>query len=262
MPNLVGYQPPSKPHVGLRVEFQGAELRAQDKPVDLLGSRGPTRDQGPAGTCVAFGIIGACDVLDRRSSRPVRAWSARAFYWWGRELRGTLGRDSGLSLREGFDVARSRGFAPAELLPYDAFSLEEEPNADAYIAAQRRRLVNVEAISNDGPTIRSRLHMGYPVVVGVSVYASWDSAPTKAGRVPLPTRGEGRVGGHCLTILGWMPVGYDGRPAYYVQTHYGPGWGDDGVLQMPGAYIEDPYLCHELFAPMALADETVPSDLG
>lgn len=258
-----GYQPPtSGKYVGLRVEFSGRELRAQDEPCDLLGSRGPTRDQGPAGTCVPFAVIGAADVLDQRASRPVRRWSERAFYWWARELRGTLGHDSGVSLQQGIEVGRTRGFVPAEFLPYDPYALEEEPSADAYIAAQRRRIVNAEALSHDGPTIRSRLRMGYPVVVGVSVFRSWDSAPSRAGKVPMPTRDEERLGGHALTLLGWTPTGYNGRPTYYAQTHYGPLFGLDGIVEIPGPYIEDIYLCHELYAVMAVADETVPSDLG
>jgi len=83
---------------------------------------------------------------------------------------------------------------------------------------------------------RSSLADGYPIVFGLSLYASFGQQ--RRGLVPLPTRGElsgdGRVG-HALLCVGYA----DRDQVFIVRGAWGAGWGEEGCCYIPYRYVLD-----------------------
>jgi len=86
--------------------------------------------------------------------------------------------------------------------------------------------------------IKAALSSGYPVVVGINVYSSFEGGDVaQTGNVPLPQPGEQQLGAHAVVCVGYT---YD---RWIMRNSWGAQWGDQGYFYLPIQYLTDPNLC-------------------
>jgi len=91
----------------------------------------------------------------------------------------------------------------------------------------------------DLTALKTALAEGYPVVLGINVYESFESDQVaKTGIVPLPEDSEKLLGGHAVLAVGYKDdvVNID-QGVVIVRNSWGEGWGDKGYFYLPYSYF-------------------------
>jgi C1A family cysteine protease len=94
--------------------------------------------------------------------------------------------------------------------------------------------------------MKSYLSTGFPFIVGISVYASFESqSVAKTGIVPMPGPKDFLLGGHAVLVCGYNDNLINGM--WIVRNSWGSSWGDKGYFYLPYNYLTNPNLCSELW---------------
>lgn len=165
---------------------------------------------------------------------------SRSFIYQNEKLiEGTpLSEDSGAQIRDGIKAVRTYGVCRETLWAYNEHNCSVRPLDACYAEGLNHKLLYAYRVDNSpgvNQIIRSLIH-GYPVVFGMSVYESFMSDQVaQTGMVPMPTRWESIVGGHCMVIQG-----YNLKTRHYeVRNSWGTAWGLSGICHIPMAMLEN-----------------------
>jgi len=211
--------------------------------VDLSGHLPAPFDQGQLGSCTGNAIAGAVLFAEITGGHVVEGIPSRLFIYYGeRVIEGDVGEDNGAQIRDGLKVVATEGAPPESVWPYDVAKFAEEPPAAAYAAARKHRATAYHHVNRGD--LRAALAAGFPVVLGFTVYESFESQEVAdTGVVNMPARGEEIVGGHAVLV-----VGYDtATKRYKVRNSWGPDWGDGGYFTMPFQYLDRPGLSSDFW---------------
>jgi C1A family cysteine protease len=195
-------------------------------------------DQGELGSCTSHAILAAFQYEQRRQGLPAFNASRLGHYYMERAYEGTPLEDAGAMIRDGIKIVLADGVFPEADWPYDISRFAERPPQACYAAAVKHTAVRYQGLAQDGSSyhLRHAMASGFPVIVGFTVYESFESnAVASTGNVPMPHRGERVLGGHAVLV-----VGYDMRklPGHFiVRNSWGSGWGDKGHFFMPVEYL-------------------------
>ena len=204
--------------------------------VDLRGSCPPVYDQGHLGSCTANAVAGAYEFDLRRQGLADFMPSRLFVYFNERVLEGTVGVDSGASLRDGMKMIATLGVCPEPEWPYLVERFRERPSDRCYREALAHRGLVYRRVAQDLGSLRACLAGGSPVAFGFSVYESFEGgAVHERGVVPLPAPGEQRLGGHAVLAVGYS----DATERFVVRNSWGADWGEGGYCTMPYAYLAD-----------------------
>ena len=159
---------------------------------------------------------------------------ARLFIYFNERLsEGTVGQDSGASIRDGIKCIATQGVCDEVLWPYNIEKFAITPSVEAYTAAAKHLAVAYYSVPIDLMSLKSALAQGYPIVAGIFVYDTFESAPVAhSGIVPLPKINEHCMGGHCIVIVGYS----DSTKHLIVRNSWGTAWGDMGYFYLPYDY--------------------------
>ena len=106
------------------------------------------------------------------------------------------------------------------------------------------RAVKYQAVTQSLYDMKSTLAGGYPFVIGISVYESFESDEVaKTGIVPMPGQDEGMMGGHGLAVAGYD----DSKQTFIVRNSWGVNWGLSGYCYIPYAYLTNPNLSSDFW---------------
>jgi len=224
--------------------------------VDLREQCSAIEDQGKIGSCTANALAGLLefleliDIADQDADDP-QLYRADRFddvsrlfiYYNERFLRGTVGEDSGASLREGIKALARWGSCRETLWKYLPAKVFSKPTKAAYREALGHRVSSysrLESLSD----MRQCLADGFPFAFGFAVYESFQTAKVaKTGIMPIPKLSEKMLGGHAV-----MAVGYDDKKRQLiVRNSWGEAWGQQGYFRMPYAVAETPRLCGDFW---------------
>jgi C1A family cysteine protease len=200
---------------------------------------GPIWDQGHLGSCTAHGSSkAAVYALAKAGAAPLDP--ARLFqYYNSRLLEGSTRSDAGATIRDAIKAINKYGLAPADLWPYDVTKFARKPPARAYKAALADVALEYYAVAQRPDDLRACLAEGYPIVIGFTVYASFETpAVDKTGIVPLPRRGEKVLGGHCVIV----DEDDAAHERFGFTNSWSDRWGQQGRGYFPYAYLTDPHL--------------------
>lgn len=219
--------------------FKGARHQALPPSVDWRQWAPDPMDQGELGSCTAHGILGAIRTVLVRSGKKDIPMSRLQLYHDERVMEGTVRSDAGAMIRDGIKVCAKQGVAPEELWPYDISKFVKKPPKSVYAVSSPDKIRDYQRVAVSASAIKNALVAVGPVVIGISVYDSFESDDVaRTGVVPMPDKSEQMVGGHCM-----YAVGYGQRPGYFtVRNSWGRDWGDKGDCYIREEYLADPDL--------------------
>jgi C1A family cysteine protease len=206
--------------------------------VDLRPHCPPVMDQGELGSCTAHGITGALRYELLANGKPDIPLSRLQLYYDERAAEGTVKSDAGAEIRDGIKSAEKIGVAHEALWPYAIKKFATKPAAKVYRDALTFRALSYERVPVNATSLRQALASGHPVVIGVTLYDSFESDDVaRSGMLPMPKlRREKMIGGHCM-----LTVGYGQRPGCFtVRNSWAADWGDKGDVYMPEEYLGSP----------------------
>ena len=96
--------------------------------------------------------------------------------------------------------------------------------------ARTHPAVSYSRVAQDVSQLKACLAAGYPFVLEITVYESFESdAVANTGVVPMPGDAETALGGHAV-----MAAGYDDASArFLVRNSWGSDWGMGGYSPFP-----------------------------
>lgn len=198
--------------------------------VDLRGKCSPIVDQGQLQSCTANAIAsGLREYLELSTYGTLTPLSRLFLYYYERVLEGSVTKDAGAQIRDGMKVLQKQGVCPESDDPYDIAKFAETPSLAAQHKALFYRITEYHRVTCLS-ALKTALAQNKPVVVGFAVYESFESTVVaRTSVVPMPIRGERRLGGHAV-----LAVGYDDTKGWVViRNSWGTGWGDQGYCYMP-----------------------------
>ncbi len=203
--------------------------------VDLREWCVPPMDQGALGSCTAHGVTGAARFhIRKRGTTDDFPMSRLQLYYDSRASEGSTASDAGAEIRDVIKTLATKGVGHEDLWPYDLSRWADAPPSEVYDDAVQYKALVYRRVPVNAMNLKQTIAMGHPVVIGVSVYDSFESEQTAlTGDVPVPRHSENMVGGHCMLV-----VGYGQRPGTFtVRNSWGADWGDKGDCYMPEEYL-------------------------
>lgn len=223
--------------------------------VDLRTRYGtvPVYNQGSLGSCVAQAVAASLE-YERLRQGFKRLYPSRLFiYWNARDIEGTAQWDAGAYLRDGMKVAKSYGACSENrasghplnsLWPYSISKFRTKPKGQCYKQGANERVLVYQRVAQTETAMKTCLNAGYPFVVGISVYESFESNTVeRTGVVPMPKSNESLLGGHAVLVVGYN----DSSKRFLVRNSWGTGWGMKGYFTIPYAYLTDGDLAADLW---------------
>ena len=213
--------------------------------VDLSPGFPDCYDQGQLGSCTANAIAGALQYLETKEGENPPLMPSRLFIYYNeRAMEGTVGSDSGAQIRDGIKSVVRQGFCPESEWPYDINAFAQKPPDMCFQDARTDRVSQYLRVAVAQVPMLTCLASQYPVVIGFTVYESFESQDVaRSGIVPMPQPSEKVVGGHAV-----VAVGYDMAAATFrCRNSWSTNWGMNGYFTMPFAYLTDPSLASDFW---------------
>lgn len=175
-------------------------------------------------------------------------------YYATRLIEGSVGQDSGASIRDTLKAANKYGVADELQWPYTVSQFAVNPPAAVWTAAASHKVTSYHSIADgDLETMKTIISSGYLVGFGFDVYSAFmTSAMASSGLLCRPQSGEQLQGGHAVCLVGYddkkvMPDGSVG--AFLVRNSWGTNWGwqGTGYFWMSYGYVGDPKLASDFW---------------
>ncbi|KPC54590.1 C1 family peptidase [Amantichitinum ursilacus] len=228
-----------------------SHLTALPASIDLRGQCPPVYDQGQLGSCTANGIAGAIQFDRKKQGASNDFVPSRLFIYYNeRVIEHSVASDNGAQIRDGIKSVAKQGDCPETEWPYVVSKFADKPSAKCYTDALKYKAVQYQRVQQTLAQIKGCLAEGYPVVVGFTVYESFESdAVAKDGVVPMPTSSETVIGGHCVLLVGYD----DADSTFWFRNSWGDAWGLQGYGKMPYAYMVDTSLSSDFWTIRTIA---------
>lgn len=220
--------------------------------IDLRDQMSPIVDQGQLGSCTANAIVSGYREYMLNKEGLVNPSLSRLFlYWHERSMEGTVNTDSGAFIRDGMKTLADLGVCPEADFPYDITKFTQTPSGTAEADAAAFKIDSYHRVVGGVDGLKQALAAGYPVVIGIVVYDSFESFDTSCGgKIPMPNKTtEKMLGGHAL-----LAVGYDDDAKnVIVRNSWGVNWGDHGYCYIPYDFINDITLTNDMWTGEVIA---------
>jgi len=210
------------------------------KVVDLRSGCSLVVDQGSLGSCTANAIASGLREYWENQTGKLTRLSRLWLYWEERNIEGTTTRDSGATIRDGMKVLQQMGCAPEADWPYDITKYTLTPPLKSIVNAQQFKITEYHRVTNL-TALKTALAEGYPVVIGIKVYESFESNQVaQNGVVSLPQYGEQFLGGHAVLAVGYKDDANNNDQGYvFVRNSWSASWGDKGYFYLPYDYFSN-----------------------
>lgn len=201
------------------------------KKIDYTSKMSPVRDQGDEGTCVGFAAVcGMKEYQEIVDYGKTVELSPRFLYAEARKIDGLPNSEEGTTLRAAVKALKKSGVCREKLWPYAPHQKNKAASgagedAKKFCVTAYARILNLYEL-------RSSLVLKGPCLIGVEVFEGM--MKTKTGKVPMPKRGEGAIGGHALSAVGFD----DDAKLIKFKNSWSGTWGENGYGYLSYAYIE------------------------
>jgi C1A family cysteine protease len=191
----------------------------------------PVVDQGQLGSCTGNGIASALAFLQLIEGEPLVYPSRLFIYYNERVIEGSVTSDAGAEIRDGIKSIVDSGYCAETEWPYDINQFDVRPSDSAYVSANKDLVTVYRRVAVDPVSIMSAIALGYPVIVGFTVYDSFMTSTD--GNIPMPKQTEGVQGGHAVIVVGYDQV----TRRFKFENSWGTSWGTDGYGTLPFEYL-------------------------
>lgn len=221
-----------------------SQLTTLPSKVDLTPLCPPVYDQGQLGSCTA-NAIGAAVEFGILKEKLIDFMPSRLFIYYNERLiEGTVRSDSGAAIRDGIKTVNKQGVCPEPEWAYNIAKFKTKPSVKCYKDALRNVVTSYLSVAQDLTAMKQCLADGYPIVIGFSVYTSFESQEVaNTGIVNLPVNGEKLLGGHAVLVVGYD----DATQRFTVRNSWGNDWGNNGYFTMPYEYLTNPKLASDFW---------------
>lgn len=138
---------------------------------------------------------------------------------------------AGTSLKAAADIVRKYGVVVDSLLPFNIGALMYVGNENTFFAsASTRRASNYFNLGKNLAQWRNWLATTGPILAGLSVDATWDSAASTKGKLDVFQPGTTR-GGHAIAVVGYT------ADHFIIRNSWGTAWGDKGFGYASVQYV-------------------------
>lgn len=212
--------------------------------VDLRPLCPPIENQLELGSCTSFSGGAAVRVERKKQDLDDFVVSHLALYYNSRSSR-TKRADAGASNRDMLKAIAKLGVCPESEWPYDISKYAEKPPVQAAKDALKNRALSYLSVAQSLSQIKNCLAQGYPMIIGFTVYESFESSEVAStGIVPMPTTREAVLGGHSVLLVGYS----DADKMFLLRNSWG-SWGLDGTgyFKMPYPYLMDSNLSSDFW---------------
>ena len=201
-------------HVGFFAS--AAKLPAK---VDLRPGMPPVWDQGQLGACTGFAVSAAFSYAAKNQMTPSQLF----VYYNERSIDGDVQEDAGSTLSTGIRALRQFGVCPLPEWPYDVAKFAVKPDPKCYEEALKHEVIGASQLQATVTAIKGGLAKGFPVVLGIQVYQSFESdGVARTGVIPEPNKSKEQcLGGHAICLAGYD----DAKKAFILRNSWGSGWG-------------------------------------
>jgi C1A family cysteine protease len=160
---------------------------------------------------------------------------SRLFVYYNERLvEGTVSQDSGAFIRDGIKTLNTYGVCSEAVWPYNISQYTTKPSDAAYAQAKLHTALAYYRVNVAINDVKAALAAGFPIVIGLTLYESFESYTTAAtGVVTMPKPYEQVLGGHAVAIVGYN----DAKKQLIVRNSWGTNWGDKGYFYLPYSYI-------------------------
>jgi C1A family cysteine protease len=219
---------------------------------DLLDRCPPIQDQLTLGSCVGHGTSFAVQMARRHQGATPDFTPSRLFIYYGaRVIEGTSAQDCGCEIRDAFKVVANLGAPPEDDWPYDISRYADQPTDQAFTDAKLDVAVQYMSVPQELTAIKAAIYQGLPVVMGFTVYESFQSNEVaRTGVMPIPQPSERVEGGHCVAWVGWD----DDSKMFLTRNHWGTAWGQKGYFEMPYTIALDPDMSSDFWCLQKIND--------
>lgn len=210
--------------------------------VDLSPSFGPVYDQGDLGSCTANAGEGARQ-FDAAKQGLDSTLGSRLFLYFN--SRTNKAADEGAMIRDSIKAMNAWGVCHEKTWPYLVTKFARQPSKKAYTEGMKHQALKYARVSQGLNAFRQTLAGGLPIVIGFSVYDSFESdAVARTGIVPMPNlKTESVLGGHAVLVVGYD----DATKRFKVRNSWGEDWGDHGYCYFPYDYLMNPDLAEDFW---------------
>lgn len=216
--------------------------------VDLRPDCAPIEDQGQLGSCTSF-AAGAAIRYARKKQGLADFVTSHLFLYYNSRSKSTKTVDAGATIRDAIKAAAKQGDCAETDWPYDISKFASKPPVQAYNDALKDRAISYLSVAQDGTQMKNCLAQFFPIVVGFTVYSSFESnAVAQSGVVPMPMKSESVLGGHAVLICGFR----DDKQQWICRNSWGQ-WGDQGYFYMPYDYLLNRRLSSDFWTIRAMS---------
>ena len=204
--------------------------------VDLRPQMPTVVDQGNLGSCTANAIVAAFQYDLIKQKLNIFTGSRLFVYYNERLMEGSVGQDAGAMIRDGIKSLNTYGVCSEPTWPYIISRFANKPSTAAYTQAKLNKALSYYSVASSPTAIKTALAAGYPVVIGIEVYESFESySVSSSGVVPMPKPSEQLLGGHAVLVVGYNDV----LQQFIVRNSWGTSWGKNGYFFLPYAYANN-----------------------
>lgn len=202
--------------------------------VDLREWDSVIEDQGDLGSCSANAMTNAYELTLRRMYPDKFVELSRLFvYYNSRLMENETERDVGAYLRSTLSAVKHHGICKESLWPYDITKFSVAPDDECYIDASTRIITDYSLIDSLDDMLEI-LNMNKPIIIGLTVYPSFNYVDKNNPVIYLPNDKEiNGGGGHAMTIVGYKLS----KQQFIVKNSFGKFWGDNGYGFLPFDYV-------------------------
>jgi C1A family cysteine protease len=215
--------------------FQILEGQVLPQQVDLRTFCPPVEDQGQLGSCTSF-ATGAAIRVARKVQGLQDFVTSHLFLYYNSRAKNQKSVDAGATIRGAIQAAGQYGDCPEPEWPYDINKFASKPPTQAYQDALKDRAISYLRVSQSVTQMKACLAQGFPIVIGFTVYDSFESNEVaKTGMVPMPSQNESVLGGHAILVVGYR----DSDQKWIFRNSWSDQWGDKGYGYFDYKYLVD-----------------------
>lgn len=202
--------------------------------VDLRSFDSRIEDQGFLGSCTAYAVTSAYEVMTKILYPEKFSELSELFvYYHSRLFSDELSQDSGSYIRDSLKSVKNYGVCKDLMWPYLIENFSKQPPPQCYLDAARRKIIDYNILFTNNE-IQEILANKQPVILGMEIFYEFFNITKDDPVVKMPGYFAHSSGYHAVSIMGYSTE----NSSFLIKNSWGNSWGDNGYAWLPYEYVE------------------------